>query len=218
MKRLILALAFSLAYIAAPSAQPLDVVREARAKYGPLLEPTDAPAFLRDVAIGLARLKGGSWGLLVKTSGNHCGGYSCDVVCDGERVYDVLFDGPDAGDNPKRPGRAEPNWPGDKPNDLLNGRTCDFVIMAVPKPPDGGTFDPGPIYQRLDALTARVTDLESLKVEIEALRRVDAEHAARIEHLEARPLPVMEIPCWTVSTSRDAWHAHKVTIGNCGGK
>ena len=38
---------------------------------------------------------GGPFGLLVKESGNQCGGYSCDVVCHGEgaaqKQYDVLI-------------------------------------------------------------------------------------------------------------------------------
>lgn len=54
--------------------------------------------FLRAVADSLNRngIPGGRFGLLVKESGNNCGGYSCDILCagngGGQRQWDVLSD------------------------------------------------------------------------------------------------------------------------------
>jgi hypothetical protein len=51
-----------------------------------------------DVAIDLNRagVPGGPFGRLVKTTGNNCGGYSCDIICagqgGGQRQYDILLD------------------------------------------------------------------------------------------------------------------------------
>jgi hypothetical protein len=55
-------------------------------------------AFLRNVADSLNRngIEGGRFGLLIKDSGNNCGGYSCDILCSGQgggqRQWDVLID------------------------------------------------------------------------------------------------------------------------------
>lgn len=72
--------------------------------------------FLRNVASDLNRL--GTWGkgygLLRKTSGNQCGGYSCDIICQvgGSEIYDVLSD---------VEGAQSPTW-GAKPP---SSSTCD---------------------------------------------------------------------------------------------
>ena len=54
--------------------------------------------FLKATARSLNRngIDGAGWGVLRKTSGNQCNGYSCDIVCTGQgtgqRQVDVLGD------------------------------------------------------------------------------------------------------------------------------
>ena len=53
-------------------------------------------SFLAAVADSLNRngIPGGRFGLLVKTSGRNCNGYSCDIICSGngggQRQWDVV--------------------------------------------------------------------------------------------------------------------------------
>src|SRR5262249_45908526 len=49
------------------------------------------------------------YGRLVKTSGNNCSGFACDIICatDGN-IWDVFGDGPDATIN--YAGVANPQW------------------------------------------------------------------------------------------------------------
>jgi hypothetical protein len=94
------------------SRQPIDIVTCQRALYPPLLSPGNAPNLLRAIAVDLNRDRPGYYGRLIKTSGNNCGGYSCDIICgtDGH-LWDVFIDGPDATTNYS--GTAAPSW-GDK--------------------------------------------------------------------------------------------------------
>jgi hypothetical protein len=53
--------------------------------------------FLREVAYDMNRAyPGAEFGILVKTTGNNCDGYSCDIICDGngadQTQYDILID------------------------------------------------------------------------------------------------------------------------------
>jgi hypothetical protein len=55
-------------------------------------------SFLRASAQSLNRngISGGPYGILRKSGGNNCGGYSCDIICAGQgtsqRQHDVLGD------------------------------------------------------------------------------------------------------------------------------
>jgi hypothetical protein len=50
---------------------------------------------LREIAYDMNQAFGGEFGLLVKTSGNNCEGYSCDIICEGngndQNQYDILI-------------------------------------------------------------------------------------------------------------------------------
>jgi hypothetical protein len=73
------------------------IVQCERAKYG-FMNSGQVVAFLKSVADSLNRngISGGRFGLLIKESGNQCGGYSCDIICSGnggaQRQWDVLSD------------------------------------------------------------------------------------------------------------------------------
>jgi hypothetical protein len=68
-----------------------------RSKHG-FMNDDELVQFMRDVADSLNRnnIPGGRFGLLQKTSGSNCGGYSCDIICSGnggsQRQWDVLVD------------------------------------------------------------------------------------------------------------------------------
>jgi hypothetical protein len=63
----------------------------------------------------------GPFGILRKTGGTNCGGYSCDIICSGQgnaqKQWDVLSD---------HDGRAEATWSG--PHTVPNIRidTCEI--------------------------------------------------------------------------------------------
>lgn len=74
----------------------LQIVACRKAQYGHI--PHDKlPEFLERVAHDL-NVNGHEWrpyGRLVKTEGNNCGGFSCDIICSdrgGQRQWDVLID------------------------------------------------------------------------------------------------------------------------------
>ncbi len=59
------------------------------------MDRTETVVFLREVArdLNAAGFSGGPMGILRKTSGNNCDGYSCDIVCNPRREgWDVLGD------------------------------------------------------------------------------------------------------------------------------
>jgi hypothetical protein len=66
---------------------------------GTAMDPEELVQFMREVAYDLNRAnlsdKGG-FGLAVKTVGNNCLGYSCDILCEGhgddQNQYDILID------------------------------------------------------------------------------------------------------------------------------
>jgi hypothetical protein len=77
---------------------PLAIVQCRRAQWG-FIEEHDMPTFLRGIAKDLndAGQEEGPYGILIKTGGASCGGYSCDIICSGQGndqdQYDVLIDG-----------------------------------------------------------------------------------------------------------------------------
>jgi hypothetical protein len=68
------------------------------ARWGGALRDSETVEFLRSTARDLNRagISGGPFGILVKTSGANCNGYSCDIICSGQggnqRQWDVLLD------------------------------------------------------------------------------------------------------------------------------
>jgi hypothetical protein len=88
---------------------PADIVSCQRALYPARLSPGDAPNLLRSIAIDLNRDRPGYYGRLIKTSGNNCGGFACDIICGTDtHIWDVFSDGPDASQNYS--GTAAPQW------------------------------------------------------------------------------------------------------------
>lgn len=79
---------------------PLSIVQCNRARYDGIMSQSQIVAFLRQSAKDLnsAGFPGGNgnWGILVKTGGHNCNGYSCDIVCSGngagQQQRDILVD------------------------------------------------------------------------------------------------------------------------------
>ncbi len=105
------------------SRQPIDIVTCHRAAYPALLSPAQAPNLLRDIAHDLNTGGPAVYGLLVKTGGNNCSGFACDIICraSDHEIWDVFVDGPDATTNYS--GTAQPSWQ-DKGT---NGSTCQVI-------------------------------------------------------------------------------------------
>jgi hypothetical protein len=86
---------------------PLAIVQCQRAKYPTPMSSSQTVAFLRALAkdLNAAQIGGGPYGLLRKTSGANCQGYSCDIICAGQgnaqQQRDVLIDAE---------GAASPIW------------------------------------------------------------------------------------------------------------
>lgn len=75
-------------------ATELDIVKCRRSQYGHMSN-TDIIAFLRGIArdLNAGNFPDKSYGLLVKTSGNNCNGYSCDIICStSTKIWDTLAD------------------------------------------------------------------------------------------------------------------------------
>ena len=79
-------------------------------------------AFLRASAKDINALgtEGSPWGVLVKTSGAQCNGYSCDILClgngPGQIQRDVLIDAE---------GAQEPVWGGPMSGGSIAVRPCE---------------------------------------------------------------------------------------------
>ena len=86
---------------APPGSTPAQIVAFHRAKYGTPMARPDVLACLRAIAkdLNAKAIPDGPYGILVKTAGNNCEGYSCDIICTGQggaqRQWDVLSDSPD---------------------------------------------------------------------------------------------------------------------------
>ncbi|MDP3909922.1 MAG: hypothetical protein Q8Q14_05990 [Gemmatimonadales bacterium] len=170
---------------------PEEIVEIHRSAYPTPIPPAQVPALLREIAAHLnaAGVPGGPFGLLVKTSGNRCGGYSCDIICAGQgaaqRQWDVLIASEAA---------ATPTWSGPLPRIVV--RECEIVAAApppveppaCPAPPICPTCPPAvtcPPDQRAE-VAALQADRLSLLAEREAL-------LAR--RCEAKLFGVIPIPC-----------------------
>jgi hypothetical protein len=76
---------------------PLGILQCRRNQYGHM-GSSDLVAFLRGSArdLNTAGIGGGPFGILRKSGGRNCGGYSCDIICagqgTGQRQWDVLID------------------------------------------------------------------------------------------------------------------------------
>jgi hypothetical protein len=104
---------------------PLGIVECQRSKYGTPMGASNTVAMLRGVAhdLNASGVAGsGPFGILVKTGGSNCGGYSCDIICvgngNGQQQYDVLGDAE---------GAAIPVWSGPNTVPNITVRTCEVV-------------------------------------------------------------------------------------------
>jgi hypothetical protein len=95
--------------------QPFGIVQCRRSQYGHMSD-AEIVSFLSGVAkdLNAAGISGGPFGILTKTSGHNCGGYSCDFICNtrGEG-WDVLIDAE---------GAQTPIW--GTPKGYPSDRTC----------------------------------------------------------------------------------------------
>lgn len=105
------------------SSSPLAIVQCERAKFGQM-SSSQTVSFLRAVARSLntSGIAGGPFGILVKTGGANCDGYSCDIICSGQgsqqKQWETLIDSdPDVG-------RQEPIWDG--PLSTIAVRPCEI--------------------------------------------------------------------------------------------
>ena len=73
---------------------PLSILQCHRAQYGASMSADQIVAFLKGSAhdINVAGTGGGPWGVLVKTGGHNCSGYSCDILCMGQGSSQVQRD------------------------------------------------------------------------------------------------------------------------------
>jgi hypothetical protein len=100
---------------------PYNIVRCRRSQYPTPMSESQTVAMLRGTAQDLNAMHypGGPYGILVKSGGSNCNGYSCDIICAGQGSsqvqYDVLGDAED---------RAYPTWNG--PLDTIVVRTCEI--------------------------------------------------------------------------------------------
>ena len=108
------------------ASNPEAVVACRRSQYGARVSPAEAPGLLASIANDLNTGTSSSfYGLLIKTSGNNCGGIACDIICarDGSNHWDVFSDGPDANQIPPYSGTAAPVWRPVGPIDPARCRT-----------------------------------------------------------------------------------------------
>lgn len=108
---------------ACSSATQLGIVTCRRNQFGAHMDPGQVVVFLKGVASDLNRV--GTWGtgygLLRKTNGSSCGGYSCDIICEGngtsQKQYDILVDSD---------GSQGPIWSGPATYPSIRVDSCDL--------------------------------------------------------------------------------------------
>ncbi len=181
MRSLRVGVVLSLLAIAMPAFAQQDIVAQERAAYGAVVTADQAPVLLTAIA---RRLSGGPWGLLVKTSGNNCGGYGCDIVCNAQgEHFDVLTDGPGDG----QPGPSGPSW---QPKGPYAPRICSYVTAAPPPPPPPpppAMVDFAPVLLELSALRVSVAAVQVAAVAAgkdaqAATAEAKAAHEEIVEH------------------------------------
>jgi hypothetical protein len=101
---------------------PLAIVECRRSQYG-YMSSSQMVSFLRGVAKDLNAngIGGGPFGILRKSGGSNCGGYSCDIICSGQgtaqQQWDVLGDAE---------GAQSPGWSGPHTYPNIRVDTCEI--------------------------------------------------------------------------------------------
>jgi hypothetical protein len=78
--------------------EPFKIVACRRVQFDAHMTPDQVVVFLKNVAFDLNKsaIGGGAYGLLRKSAGQICGGYSCDIICSGsgagQKQWDMLLD------------------------------------------------------------------------------------------------------------------------------
>lgn len=104
------------------SKTPQGIVECRRSQYGHM-SSSQIVAFLRGVAkdLNAAGIGGGPFGILRKSGGYNCGGYSCDIICSGQgnaqQQWDVLSDAE---------GAQKPVWNGPKTWPNIRVDACEI--------------------------------------------------------------------------------------------
>lgn len=104
------------------SGSPLAIVQCERAKFGHM-SSSQTVQFLRSTAVSLTRngIGGGPFGLLRKSGGSNCNGYSCDIICSGQgnaqKQWDVLGDAE---------GAQNPGWSGPETVPHIRVDVCEI--------------------------------------------------------------------------------------------
>ena len=104
------------------SSNPQAIVECERAKFGHM-SSSQTVTFLQNTARSLTRngIAGAPFGLLRKSGGSSCNGYSCDIICSGQggsqRQWDVLGDAE---------GAQTPGWGGPKTVPDIRVDVCDI--------------------------------------------------------------------------------------------
>lgn len=178
---------------------PLEIVVLHRGEDSGPLAPSKIVAILKAIAadLNVVHPRTGPWGVLRKTSGHQCLGYSCDVICtQGGRQFDVFRDSE---------GAAEPTWGEIATPNPQQG--CEIVGGSAPPPP---VEDLRLVVRELQAQVAALTRvLEALKAQdgqfIALFQDLAAANAANtkaigdlkayVDAVAARPLPAF--PCST---------------------
>jgi hypothetical protein len=101
---------------------PQAILECRRSKFPAHMSATETVSFLKLSAkdINASGTAGGPWGVLVKTSGSQCNGYSCDILClgngSGQIQRDVLIDAE---------GAQTPVWSAPKSGSSIAVRPCE---------------------------------------------------------------------------------------------
>lgn len=186
------------------------IVETERQKFG-AMDAAQVVQFLKGVAAALntAGLEGGPFGVLQKTSGANCHGYSCDIICSGngsaQRQWDVLSDS-DPG------GKQAPGWRG--PLGTIAVRPCE-AVSGEPTPPPAPPVPPDAVTKvdlqvAVAMLTARLEGLENRLKDVEA-RPVLSDEAVR-QNLEAAINLALSQLVVQGQTNRSFGHSHRIDL------
>lgn len=148
------------------------------------------------------RLASEGYGILEKSGGNNCHGYSVDVVVlrDG-RIWDVLANSGGDEDGQGQPIPNTGNVPVWQPGTAVDGNRwrapLDPSIDPPPAPEPDPTPEPGvdlvPLLQRLDSLESHVgnlqQDVDGLHAYSARLQDLLDRALTKLNALEAKPLP-----------------------------